>query len=276
MGCLTRWLFPAVLGSPAFVALAAQTLHSRPAPEPAPPPSVNESHNRTPQPVLSAGTSLQVETLRHYPMKAGETIEGRLVYPLYVDGKLVVPKDTPVHGTVTSLIPDSKERWQGRLRGDFTPFHDAKVKFDGLTLASGPLQLTTSGASTGAMVLHLASSGVRPKQSFIARRWADAKTRMHDQVAFFTAPGLGDRAKQMLYHQLPYHPERIPAHTSWMFELAAPLTLPARTETPDPAPVSVPSNPGKLETRYGRLWSSQSWTKITYWWFRKALCWWDG
>jgi hypothetical protein len=181
-------------------------------------------------------------------MKAGEAIEGRLVYPLYVDGKLVVPKDTPVHGTVTRLVPDSKERWNGRLEGDFTPFHDAQVKFDELTLASGPLEITTNGATTGATVLHLASSGARPKQSFVARRWAEAKTRMHDQIAFFTDPGLGDRAKLMLYHQLPYHPERIPAHTSWMFELAAPITLPASPETEDPPPAPAPKNPAKPET----------------------------
>jgi hypothetical protein len=252
MGCLTRWLFPAVLGSGAFVVpmtLAAQTLQTRPPAEPAPPPSANKSENPMPvQPVLAAGTSLQVEILRHYPMKAGQAIEGRLVYPLYVGGKLVVPKDTPVQGTVTSLVPDSKERWHGRLEGDFTPFHDAKVKFDELTLASGPLELTSSGATSGAMVLHLASSGVMPKQSFVARRWAEAKTRMHDQIAFFTDPGLGDRAKLMLYHQLPYHPERIPAHTSWMFELAAPLPLPTQPETPDPVPAPAHSNPGKPET----------------------------
>ncbi len=252
MGCLTRLRFRAVFGLAAValpVTLAAQILQTRPPSQPTSPPSANESHNLIPaQPVLAAGTSLQVEILRHYPMKAGESIDGRLVYPLYVDGKLVVPKDTPVHGTVTSLVPDSKERLHGRLEGDFTPFHDAKVKFDTLALATGPLELTTSGATSGAMVLHLASSGVRPKQSFIARRWAEAKTRMHDQIAFFTDPGLGDRAKLMLYHQLPYHPERIPAHTSWMFELAAPLPLPAQPETPDPAPAPAPSNPGKPET----------------------------
>lgn len=252
MGCLTRLPFRSVFGFVAVIVpmtVAAQVLQTRPPSPPASPPPANESHNLIPaQPVLAAGTSLQVEILHHYPMRAGETIEGRLVYPLYVDGKMVVPKDTPVHGTVTSLVPDSKERLHGRLQGDFTPFHDAKVKFDSLALASGPLELTTSGATSGAMVLHLASSGVRPKQSFVARRWAEAKTRMHDQIAFFTDPGLGDRAKLMLYHQLPYHPERIPAHTSWMFELAAPLPLPAQPETPDPPPAPAPTNPGKPET----------------------------
>ncbi len=178
------------------------------------------------KPALPAGTCLQVEILRHYPMKAGEAIEGRLVYPLYFDGKLVVPQYTPLHGTVTALEPNSKERWHGRLLGDFTPFHTAEVKFDQLTLWGETLPITASGATAGATVLRLAAAGARPKQSLIAREWTQAKTRIHDQIAFFTDPGLGDRARLMLYHQLPYHPERIPAHTAWTFELGAPLDLP--------------------------------------------------
>jgi hypothetical protein len=229
--------------------LAAQTLEHRPPPKPATPPDATAAKpDSTPdKPVLPAGTSLQVEIDRHYPMKAGQAIEGRLVYPLYVDGKLVVPQNTPVKGAVTELEPNSKERWNARLLGDFTPFHNAKVQFDELDLASGPLPLTTSGPVTGATVLRLASSGVRPKQSLVARQWAQAKARLHDQIAFFTDPGLGDRAMQMLYHQLPYHPERIAAHTSWMFELASPLTLPA-TLPPPPDPPPAPSTPGKPET----------------------------
>jgi hypothetical protein len=182
-------------------------------------------------------------------MKAGKAIDARLVYPLYVDGKLVVPENTPVHGQVTALEPDTKERWHGRLQGDFTPFHNAKVQFNELVLPDGPRPMTTGGALTGAMVLRLAAPGARPSQSLLARYWGQAKDRLHQQIAFFTDPGLGDRAKQMLYHQLPYHPERIPAHTSWTFELAAPITLPdPPVEAKDPAP--SPQQPGGPE-----IWS---------------------
>ncbi len=204
-----------------------QTLEHRP---PAPPATPNEASTPVDRPlpgppVLATGTSLQVEITRPYGLKAGETIEGRLVYPLYVDGKLAVPENTVVRGKVTALEPDKKERWHGRLLGDFTPFHDANVQFNELILPEGPAPIRTNGATTGAMVLRLAAAGARPRQSLIARQWTQARTRLHQQIAFFTDPGLGDRAKQILYHQLPYHPERIPAHTSWTFELAAPLAL---------------------------------------------------
>lgn len=180
-------------------------------------------------------------------MKAGETIEGRLVYPLYVNGKLAVPENTVVRGAVASLTPDSKERWHGRLLGDFTPFHDAQVQFHELVLKDGARPITASGATAGAMVLRLAAAGARPKQSLAAREWSQAKARLHQQVALFTDPGLGDRAKQLLYHQLPYHPERIPAHMSWTFELAQPLTLPDKV-LQGPDPVEAPTPSGTPET----------------------------
>ena len=242
-----------LLGSAALLActhIHGQTLQQRTPAAPAAPPSGSALQPRVPdKPVLTAGTSLQVETLRHYPMKKGIAIEGRLVYPLFADGKLALPENTLVHGVVKALEPDSKQRLQGRLQGDFTPFHIARVQFDELTTGGESLRFTTTGATTGATVLRLAAAGAVPKQSLIARQWALAKTRMHEQIAFFTDPGLGDRAMQMLYRQLPYHPERIPAHTSWTFELAEPLTLPEEpVESADPAPVPVPKTPGNPET----------------------------
>jgi hypothetical protein len=68
---------------------------------------------------------------------------------------------------------------------------------------------------------------------------------MHDRVAFFTAPGFGDRALQILYHQLPYHPERIEANTAWTFELSSPLALPnqAMASDPPPPPTFAPGSP---------------------------------
>jgi hypothetical protein len=224
-----------------------QTLQHR---DPPTPPSVSVSQPHAPDKfVLAAGTSIQVEILRHYPMKAGISIEGRLVYPLYVDGNLALPENTPIHGVVAALEPDSKNRVQGRLQGDFTPFHIARVQFDELTVDGESLLFSAVGATIGAPVLRIAAAGAVPKQSLIGRQWAQAKTRMHDQIAFFTDPGLGDRAMQLLYRQLPYHPERIPAHTSWTFELAEPLILPKKpAESADRAPTIASGTSGNPET----------------------------
>lgn len=233
------------------LATEGQTLHKRPLKTQA---SSAEAKQKAAPPALVAptlpvGTSMQVEITQHYPMKAGETIQAHLMHPIYAEGKLVVPRDTPVRGRVVSLKPDEKTRWHARVWGDFTPFHKAEVRFDELMLPTGPVPLIIKGMATGAPVLRL-SAGSANKTSRISRAWAQAKARLHDQIAFFTAPGRGDRLKQMLYSQLPYHPERIPVHTAWSFELAKAVTLPI-----PPAGLAVqqdppPSTPGQPE-----IWS---------------------
>jgi hypothetical protein len=247
---LSNPLLSAALFGTAFLApctVVGQTLQHRPE-KPAPPaPQAKSEVTPAPpsQPVLPSGTCLQVEIWRNYRMKAGGVLEGRLVYPVYVDGNLVVPADTLVRGTVVELQPDRKARWHARLRGDFTPFHTAMVQFDQLALPGGSQAIQTNGAVTGAPVLHLFAPGAAPKRSFVGKYWDLAKMRLHEQVAFITDPGLGQRALQLLYRQLPYHPEHIPAHTAWTFELAAPLPLPdeARSAEAPAVPTTVAGRP---------------------------------
>lgn len=246
-GCRTITL--AVSAAMALTAPAgAQSLKHRPPSKP--PAATMPAQAAAPapsDPVLPKGTSLQVEVTRHYPMKAGEAIEGRLLHPVYADGKLVVPANTMLHGEVVKLLPDSGARWHARMMGDFTPYHEPVVRFDELMLPDGPLNIPAAAASDGAPVLHLTASGVAHRKSMIARYWAQAKANLHDRLAYFTAPGKGDRALQLLYHQLPYHPERIEAHTAWSFELTAPVTVP---DLPDTTPVeaSAPSTSSSPET----------------------------
>ncbi|WP_263351538.1 hypothetical protein [Acidicapsa acidisoli] len=226
--------------------LSCQTLTPRSSDTPKIP--TNKPSQAYEQPILAQGTNLQVEITRHYPMKANQPIEARLLHPIFVQGKLAIPQDTPVHGTVVKLTADTKTRWHGRLRGDFTPFHIPQVRFDQLILPSGAVAISTTGLATGAPVLHLQASGSATQGSIFSRYWAQTKTQLHDRIAYFTAPGFGDRALQLLYHQLPYHPERIEAKTMYSFDFAAPLALPGSLpETPSSA---APARPGKPE-----LWS---------------------
>lgn len=232
--------------------LEAQSLQERPPAKPEPPvqstlPSAIHSAPAVWKPFLPAGTSLQVEITRHYPVKDHEAIEGRLLHPLFDEGRLAVPKNTPVRGAVVALEPDVKARWHGRLRGDFTPFHTLRVGFNQLMLPSGALPISTNMANNGAHVLHLVAPGAAQRQSLLAKAWSQAKGQIHDQVAYFTAPGLGDRALQMLYRQLPYHPERIEAHTAWSFELTAPVLLPELPFAERPPDLPSRMRPGKPE-----------------------------
>jgi hypothetical protein len=231
---------------------SGQTLHQRSPAQIAPPPVHAAPAPKPPQePVLPKGTSLQVEVERHYPMKAGETIEGSLIHPIYWNGKLAIPEHTLLRGRVVALKANKKERWHARLNGDFTPYHTPEVRFDEFLLPGGPLAISAAVAADGAPVLRLTAKGADGKRhAFIVRYWDQGKAALHDRIAFFTAPGKGDRLLQMLYHQLPYHPERIEAHTAWSFELAAPADLP---RLPQAAPVAV--DPPAKSASGRELWS---------------------
>jgi len=115
-----------------------------------------------------------------------------------------------------------------------------------MMLPTGPAAIVASTATGGAPVVHLTTPRVAPKESFIAKEWGQAKDGLHARIAYFIAPGKGDRALQFVYHQLPYHPERIEAHTAWSFELTSPLDLPVQAAST--APAARPATPaGKSE-----------------------------
>lgn len=226
--------------------LHAQTLEHRPVANPAPlpvdpPQSSRDNSVSTLSPVVPLGTNLQVQTDRHFPMKVNQPIEANLLFPVFVNGKLTVPAGTPLRGSVVALSPDRKARRHARLRGDFTPFHLAQVQFNQLLLATGPVPISTSGAIIGSPVLHLAAPGASAHRSFLARYLRQAASQFHDRIAYFTAPGFGDRALQLLYHQLPYHPERIEAKTAWSFELQTPVALLSAATPLQPADPPAPN-----------------------------------
>lgn len=133
--------------------LPAQTLESR---SPAKPQSLSaQGRPLLIKPAVPQGTNFQVEITRHYPMKANETIEERLLHPIFVQGKLAIPEDTSLRGTVVDLRPDTKTRWHGRLHGDFTPFHVAQLESTQLLFPGGTVTISSTVATSGVPILHL-------------------------------------------------------------------------------------------------------------------------
>ena len=177
-------------------------------------------------------------------MKTGESLQARLLYPIYVENQIAVPAGTVFRGSVVELNADRSRRIHSRLRGDFTPFHIPVVRFDELVLPDGTLQqIVSENAKGGAPLLRLSPPPGKKKGSFISRQLDQEKQALKSDAAAITAPGRGDRLVQFLYTQLPYHPERIDSGTSWTVELAQPLALrsdppgahPAVSQETDPA-----------------------------------------
>jgi hypothetical protein len=213
------------------------------------------SHGQTASVQVPAATPLSIELLQHVPMKTGEPLEGRLLYPVYVENRVAIPVGAILRGTVIQLDSNRSRRIHARLRGDFTPFHTPVVRFDELVLPGGAVQpMATDRAKDGVPILRLSPPPGQKKGSFISREIAQGKQSVKDTVAQFTAPGRGDRLVQFLYTQLPYHPERIETGTAWTVELAQPLNLmdPRLQDPVEPAaaPASKPAEPsGHTEWR---------------------------
>jgi hypothetical protein len=175
---------------------------------------------------IPSTTPLAVQLFQHVPMKTGESLDGRLLYPVYVENQIAIPAGTVLRGSVIQLDSDRSRRIHSRLRGDFTPFHVPVVRFDQLLLPDGTLQtIVSDSAKDGVPILRLSPPPGKRKGSFITRQIAEEKQRLKDAAALVTAPGRGDRLVQFIYTQLPYHPERIETGTSWTVELAHPLNL---------------------------------------------------
>jgi hypothetical protein len=175
---------------------------------------------------IPAKTPLSIQLIHHVPMRTGEGLEGRLLYPVYVDNQIAIPAGATIRGTVIELDSDRSRRIHARLRGDFTPFHIPVVRFDEVVLPDGEREsMVSDSAKDGAPILRLSPTPGAKKGSIVSRQIAAEKQRVKDAAAQITAPGRGDRLVQFIYSQLPYHPERIETGTAWRVDLARPLNL---------------------------------------------------
>jgi hypothetical protein len=170
-------------------------------------------------------------------MRVGQPIRAQLIYPVYIDNTLVLPTKTIVTGTVTALNSNHTRRISARLRGDFTPFNTPIVRFTGIILADGStLPITTGTATDGAPIYRLVAPPPR-KGGFIHQRWDDGVQILRDKLAIITGPDKRDRLVQLLYTQLPYHPQRIEKGTAWTVETSEPISFsPQTAATPEPPP----------------------------------------
>jgi hypothetical protein len=200
---------------------------------------------------VPAGTPFPVQIEDHLPMRVGQTISAELIYPIYVDNTEVLPARTVVSGTVVSLHSNHTRRVSARLRGDFTPFRTPVVRFTSVTLADGTtVPLVTGVATDGAPIYRLVAPPPR-KGGFVHQQWDNGVQILKDKLAIVTGPEKGDRLKQFLYTQLPYHPQRIEKKTAWTVETSEPLTL-SQTAVDTVAkaqPVAVPAAPPETDSK---------------------------
>jgi hypothetical protein len=186
------------------------------------------------QSVLPTGTPLPVQIDDHLPMRVGLPIRASLIYPVYANDIPVLPEHTILTGTVTSLHPNRPRRTRALLGGDFTPFHIPVVQFTQILLPDGSVLPFSSDPATDGAPIYRAVAPSPQKGGFLRRQFDMDLSIARDDLAIFIAPGKGDRLKQFIYGELPYHPERIEKDTAWTVQTTAPLTIPPQPALPPP------------------------------------------
>jgi hypothetical protein len=199
---------------------------------------------------IPAGTPLPVQIEDHLPMRVGQPIQARLIYPVYADNTLILPAKTIITGTVVALHSNHARRITARLRGDFTPFRTPVVSFTGIKLADGSLlPIATANVTDGAPIYRLVAPPPR-KGGFIHQQWDNGLQILRERLLIITGPDKTDRLVQLLYTQLPYHPQRIEKNTAWTTETSQPIAIPPQPiDLAESQPANLLPNPKEDNTK---------------------------
>jgi hypothetical protein len=186
---------------------------------------------------IPSGSPLRIKLTRRVPIKkVGVRVEGRLIAPVYVYNRKVLPKGTLVLGKVVEVQGISRlARARAIMAGDFTPWRTAKVRFNTLVLADGKrLSIQTRAAQGEPQVVRLTSgASKRRRHGRISRAIANAKRqlKMEKQQALgqWKGPGKLHRlwrwAKSVAVARLPYHRQSYPPGTEFTAALRQSLNL---------------------------------------------------
>lgn len=202
---------------------------------------------------LPSGTPIWVKSDKTVPLHVGQAVPAHLMYGVYAENRLVLPAGTPVQGTVVGLQAERSHRLQSRLRGDFTPFSKPVVQFDHVLVGGHPLRLPVSQALDGAPVLQLTPPPPR-KGGLIRHEYEQGKGMVRDRVRLVTAPGKKDRLRNLLYSQLPYHPQNIPQDTVWTADTTEMLALAPAPDAPASATPPTAATKPVADTAAPETW----------------------
>jgi hypothetical protein len=193
--------------------------------------------------------------------KAGQSIKGHVVEPIYAFDKLVIPVGTIVTGQIKNIEDVSTgKRTMSALDADFTPVHKIQVEFNELVLPDGKhIAVQTSVTPGSGEVVNFVTAGESERKKGVkdvasqkakdareqAKRDWDAATQ---QV---TQSGKMHRIKRAVVSQLPAHPQYIDAGTVYFAELRDPLEFGSEPLTPELAAslTSPPPNDSFVRAR---------------------------
>jgi hypothetical protein len=232
-------LFLAPLSSSAWAQVQAAVAASAP-----PDPDLASSLS------IPAEVPLRLEITQTLTLQTGRPFRGKLIEPIYGPNRLLLPAGTTAEGVISATpAADRGTRVNAKLDGDFTPLRVPVIRVTQLVLSSGvALPVDAVGSMRNAATISLAA---HPPQSSITGR---VKAMIHQQIQqahdMIHNPHKGDWGKQILYSQLPYHPQRVWAGSQFDAVLREPLRLPvASASAPIPPAGGVDLTSGTMQAR---------------------------
>jgi hypothetical protein len=200
--------------------------------------------------VVPVGTPLQVKIEKRIRIRGvGQQITGRVVQPLFVFNKEVIPAGSEAVGHVTRLNPvNGQRRFKAILNGDFTPLRTPEIQFDVLKLPDGRTMPIKTGIASqwGASAPSGKRMQARKKNSLLGTTFGRVRMELFNArqeiVTDINSQPKWDRLQEEAYSRLPYHPQFLPANTRLSAQLKEPLTSGIQTiTTRDMEQIGVPA-----------------------------------
>ena len=175
------------------------------------------------------GTPLQIALDKEVRVrKVGEPITGRVMQPVYVFDRLVIPVGTAATGRILAIDPvPGRTRTLEALNADFTPAHKLAVTFDELILPDGRhIDLHATVVPGSGQVIRLVTADEHKKnvvKDAAAKKMDQARAQWNNAMKQVESPGRMHLVTRYAVAQLPVHPQYIDAGTLYSAEVSQPL-----------------------------------------------------
>jgi len=205
-------------------------------------------------PAAASGMKVRVAIARRTKLKVGESIQGRLMEPIYLENQPAVPAGSLLQGNIVSVHPaPHSKRLDAKFHGDFTPLGEPVIDFTELSLRDGehyPIAAEVGGGAGTTLYFRSAGEG---QKSIFGRLWEGIVGKRDSTINTVTAPGKMDRLKSYFWSQMPYHPQSVQEGTQYEASFSRELNLPLRGVANEPVGASEQKPLEKLVVVQGWL-----------------------
>jgi hypothetical protein len=199
------------------------------------------------------GTPLQIALDKEVRVrKIGEPISGRVVQPVYVFDRLVIPVGTVATGQISSIFPvPGRTRALDALNADFSPTRKLAVAFHELVLPDGRhIDLHATVVPGSGQVIRLVTADEHKKnvvKDAAAKKMAQARAQWNDAMKQVKSPGRMHLIMRYAVAQLPVHPQYVDAGTLYSAEVSQPLDFGSESVSSETlSTIGIEPPPGSL------------------------------